>query len=192
MVGSGFGVIGNSNKSRSLMIQKVLFTLISVVLSGFFYHCGGLGSTTEEEKKEEPWIPLFLRHSWVRDWLLPAFSLIILFVWWKPNSNYGYLLSIPSYGLMGGALSTYWDKLTKLWRKNESEYWENWFLHGFFVGLSFFPFIFAGIKWYSVLINALVSGLLMMWISVRTRRVFVEEFGRGVVSAGTRLLLLIK
>jgi hypothetical protein len=174
------------------MFIKILLTLLSISLSGFFYRCGGLGSITEEEKKEEKWIPLFLRQSWIRDWVLPAFSLIILFTWWKPDSNYGYLLSIPSYGLMGGTLSTYWDKLTKLWRGDESEYWENWFLHGFFVGLSFFPFIFAGIAWYNVLINALFSGLLMMWISERTGKATLEEFGRGGISAGTRLLLLIK
>jgi hypothetical protein len=155
---------------------KIGLTLLCAVLSGFFYHCGGLG----KDKSEEGWIPLFLRQSWMRDWVIPAFSLVILFTWWKPNVWWGYLLSIPAYGIMGGALSTYWD-----WLCGE----DNFFIHGFFVGLSFFPFYWAGLHWYMILANAIVSGLLMWWLCVRTGKAWLEENGRGFIAAITRLLL---
>ncbi len=169
------------------MIIQVLVTLLSVGLSAFFYRCGGMS------KNEKSCIPSFLRRSWIRDWILPTFSLIILFTWWKPTNNLYYLLFMPTYILNGLALSTYWGFVNKwLGKDKKDKYWLNWLLHGFFVGLSFFPFIWSGIKWYSVLINALVSGLLMMWISERSSKVFTEESGRGGISAISRLALLIK
>lgn len=168
------------------MILKAILTLFSIAISGFLYRCGGM--SVDEVSK----IPKFLRKSWIRDWLIPAFSLIILFTWWKPNVWWGYLLILPTYILNGFALSSYWSWLTKLWRNTKTKYWENWLLHGFFIGLSFFLFIGVGLKWYSILVNALLSGLLMMWISERSGKVFTEEFGRGAISTATRLVLLIK
>ncbi len=158
------------------LLFKIGVTLILSILSGIFYKFGGTG------KEEKSWIPMFLRKSWLRDWVIPMFSLAILFIWWKPNIWWGYLLSIPVYVFMGAALSTYWDWVTGN---------DNFMLHGFFVGISFFPFYWVGMHWYAILINALVSGILMWWLCVRTGNVWKEEFGRGFISAITRLFLII-
>ncbi len=117
------------------MSGKILITLFAGCCSAVLYHAGGLGRDTKEEQEEDPWVPLWLRHSWVRDWICPLFSLIVLFTWWRPDTNQGYWLSIPSYVFMAGALSIYWKKLF-----GKISYW----VHGFFVGLSFFPFYWAG------------------------------------------------
>ena len=149
------------------MIIKILLTVIFSCLSGLFYRFGGM---------DKPF------KSWMRDWVVPIFSLGTLFILWQPNIWWGYLLSIPVYVLMALALSTYWD-----WLFNE----DNFFIHGFFVGVSFFPFCFVGLHWYAVLINAVISGLLMWWLCIRTGNVFKEEFGRGFIAAIIRVLLVL-
>jgi len=166
------------------MIIQILLTLVLSCLSGLFYRFGGMG------KEEQSWVPMFLRKSWIRDWVIPAFSLGVLFTWWKPSVWQGYLLSIPVYLLTGGALSTYWDWINKFFGDDEGEKWYNWLLHGFFVGLAFFPFYWAGIHWWAILSNAVVSGLLMMWISERSSNVWIEECGRGFIATITRIFLL--
>jgi len=166
----------------SLFLLKIVITLFVSSLSAICYHAGGLGKTTKEDKQEDPWIPLFMRESWIRDWLCPLFSSIVLFNWWQPNVWWGYLLAIPSYGLMGGALSTYWD-----WITGKDIFW----IHGFFVGLSFFPFYWAGMHWWAILINTVVSAILMGWLCARTKSATLEEMGRGFISAVTRILLVL-
>ena len=161
------------------MFIKTIITLIVSLLSAYFYHCGGLGKTTQVEKNEDKWVPLFLRRSWVRDWICPLFSLIILFTWWKPNIWWGYLLSIPVYGLMGIAFSTYWD-----WINGKDLFW----LHGLFIGLSFFPFYFVGMKLWTILASSIISAILMGWLCDRTNKSWLEECGRGFISAITRVI----
>ena len=165
-------------------MAKWAITLIASLASGYLYHAGGLSKGSED-----PWIPQFLRRSWVRDWLCPLFSLIVLFTWWRPEQAKFYLLASPSYILEAIAFSSYWSWLTCLWRGDKDKYWENWFLHGFFVGASFFPFCWAGIAWYWLLASSIVSGLLMMWISCRTGKSWLEECGRGFVAAGAKIIL---
>lgn len=166
-----------------IFLIKLCITLLVSLCSAFCYHAGGLGSTSNEEQNEDTWVPLFMRKSWVRDWLCPLFSLTVLFIWWQPNIWYGYLLSIPAYGLMGAALSTYWDFLF-----NNVD---NFFIHGFFVGLSFFPFYFVGMHWWAILINAIASAILMGWLCARTKSATLEEMGRGLISSITRALLVL-
>jgi hypothetical protein len=167
--------------------MKCFLTLVFIVLSGLFYRFGGIG------KEEQSWIPMFLRKSCLRDWILPLFSLGVLFTWWKPEYWQYYLLAIPSYLLNGFALSTYWGFLNKFLGKDKKDkFWWNWLLHGFFIGFSFFPFYWAGLTWYSIVLNSIISGGLMMWISERTNKVWIEECGRGVITTITRLILLIK
>lgn len=176
------------------MFIKTIITLIVSLLSAYFYHCGGLGKTTQVEKNEDKWVPLFLRMSWVRDWVCPLFSLIILFTWWKPNIWQGYLLSIPVYGLMGIAFSTYWDdsKNKFIDRINKVINWkypqDNFYLHGLFIGLSFFPFYFVGMKLWTILASSIISAILMGWLCDRTNKSWLEECGRGFISAITRVI----
>ena len=114
---------------------NIILTIFCALISSCLYRAGGLS-------KEQPyWIPVWMRKSWIRDWLCPFFCLLPLFIqtpsWWF----------IPAYGLMGGAFSTYWDWVYK----NRDNYW----LAGWGVGLSFFPLIFIDIDWQMFLIRAL-------------------------------------
>ncbi len=159
------------------MITKLIIALIASCLSGYFYHAGGLA-----KGKEDTWIPQFMRHSWVRDWICPLFSLIVLFTWWRPDTWQGYWLSIPSYILMAGALSTYWKKLF-----GKISYW----VHGLFVGLSFFPFYWAGMHWWAIAASGVITCLLMGWLCDRTTKATKEELGRGFIAAATKIILKI-
>ena len=162
----------------------LLLIVLSSLIAGILYHAGGLA-----EGNEDTWIPQFLRHSWVRDWLCPIFSLIVLFTQFHPHVWYQYLLGIPAWVLMAIATSSCWSWLTQLWRGNKNKYAENWFLHGFFIGLAFFPFCWIGLSIGWLLINAFVSGALCTWVSVRTGKSLTEEIGRGFVITITRLFL---
>ncbi len=164
------------------MIIKLSFSFVASCVCAYLYHAGGLGRASEEEKREDPWIPLFLRHSWVRDWICPLFSLIVLFTWWRPSAWWGYLLSLPSWILMAGALSTYWDFLFGK---------DNFYAHGFGVGLAFFLFYWAGMHWWAIVANSLANCVLMGWLCARTAKVTKEELGRGFIAAVMRVILKI-
>jgi hypothetical protein len=165
---------------------KIIIALILAFISGFLYRLGGMSQDCPPA-----WIPKAWRKRWVRAWLIPPFSLASLFLWWGPSGAWWMILlmSLLSWGLMGGFLTTYWDWLTKIWRKTEDEYWENWLLHGFFVGLgATLPFLWVGMAWWIILANCVVSGLLMMAISEFSGNVWVEEIGRGFVATITRII----
>lgn len=158
------------------MIVKSIITVLLSILAGFLYRFGGLG-------KEDPClVPKWLRHSWIRDWLIPSVSLATLFLWWKPTSQIGYLALIPAYGLLGGGFSTYWDWINKYFGDNEDEKWYNWLIHGFFVGIAFFPFCFVGLSFIELLIRSVICGILMAIVGILSDNVWIEEFGRGIIA----------
>lgn len=158
------------------MVIKIIISIISSILSSIAYRAGGMS------KEEKHWIPRFMRKSWVRDWLCPACGLGVLLAWWQPNSALGWIMILPYYVLSGLALSTYWDWLFG---------YDSFYLHGFMAGLAAFPLCWAGLHWWTILVNAIISGGLMGWLSVRTGNVNKEEYGRGAIFAITKLLLLI-
>jgi len=131
------------------------------VVSALLYRAGGQGKEPDARPK---WMPMWMRKSWVRDWLCPACVLIPLAIvkptWWM----------IPVYGLMGGALSTFWDFITGK---------DNFYLAGMGCGLSTFPLIFGGYPWWGVLIaTAALAGIWGLW-SEKQDIDWVEEMGRG-------------
>lgn len=159
------------------MILKILAILIFSALGGLLYHLGGMGA---DGAKKYPKVPAWLFNTKARDAGSSLCSTILLWIlvgwsWWL----------IPVFGLTWGGMSTYWKK-----KGHDAHTW-NWFLHGFMLGLAAFPMFWAGVHWYSILGRAVISGLLMMWISDRTGRVAVEEFGRGAIHAATMIFLLI-
>lgn len=151
--------------------------ILGALANGYFYHCGGLAQDDPADK----WIPKWLRHSWCRDWICPLFSLITLLLFWNNAEWWKLLIAfIASYGLMGGAFSTYWD-----WVFGGED---NYFAHGFFIGLSIFPFAIIGMSWWIVLIQTIfisvAMGLWSRWIS----KVSVEECGRGFFASFFRII----
>lgn len=148
------------------MIYLLLFT--HSIIAGILYRLGGAkGFNTKFRDFGIPLIilDLFWILGYKINWLL-IFSLILTFI----------------------ALTTYWDKLTKIWRHDESEYFENWFLHGFFIGLSLLPL--TSIFGYLIVIRAIVLGLLMAIWSNIINNDFWEEFGRGFLIIVTLKIII--
>ena len=149
---------------------------IAVILSALLYRFGGMS------KEEVSWVPIILRKSWIRDWVIPLVCYGYMLTLQHPFNLLGWLLLIPTIALTGGAISTYWDKLFGK---------DNFYAHGFMIGLAAFPLIWAGVAWWLILIRALAMGLGMglwcRWFS----NVWVEECGRGAFIAANLPLLVI-
>jgi len=151
----------------------MIFKILLAIVSSIFYRAGGMS------KEDKYFIPVWLRQGWVRDWLCPICTLIaliikhphLLFSWW----------TFLAYGLLGGALTTYWDEVP--FNKGQDNFW----MAGFFVGLALFPLAFAGISIWYILIRAAVMGVLWGGCNriVNNNKVkhsdYVEEHFRGFV-----------
>lgn len=135
-------------------------TLSCSLVTSILYHAGGL---SQEEKY---WIPSWLRHSWVRDWLCPLFCLLPFFI------HHPSWLFIPAYGLMGAAFSTYWDKLFKN---------DNFWFAGFMVGMAALPLVFCGLPWWMFIIRSLAIGIWWGFWSEVIGNDHLEEHGRGLI-----------
>lgn len=90
------------------------------------------------------------------------------------------LLTIP---LTIASISTYWDFILRE---------DNFYAHGFFIGLSAFPLVFSTIPLWLILLRAVVLALFMgLWCKFWTWDI-AEETGRGAVIPLSLLLLTIK
>lgn len=137
----------------------IILTIVCAVISSILYRAGGLS------KEQKYWIPVWMRHSWVRDWFCPFFCLLPLFI------QHPSWLFIPAYGLMGAAFTTYWDSVYK----NKDNFW----LAGFGVGLAAFPLIFCGFAWHMLLLRAVLLAVTWgFWCAIFGND-HVEEHGRG-------------
>lgn len=152
--------------------MNIILTALLVALSGLFYRFGGMSN-------DEPpaWIPKWIRIR--RVWICPIFGFGSLLLWWQPTTLLGWLMFIPAYGLSGGALSTYWDELFG---------YDNFYMHGFMCGLASFPLIWAGLAWWMVLAGAVFGGLAMGLLCQFTKNVWVEECGRGIIFALSKII----
>jgi len=149
-------------------------------LSAILYRAGGMG---QEDTARPKWIPKWLRHSWIRDWLIPPLSITGLLLFWHEAPPLHLLIaSICTWGAMGAALSTYWDWVP--FNKGKDNFW----MHGFFVGISTLPFFFFGYAWWAVLSQALISAVGMGLISTMSDVDYVEEFGRGFFATIVRFV----
>lgn len=155
----------------------IIATILATVISALCYRFGGCSK--EEGKQKYPWVPSMAFKSWVRDWIIPLVITGWMLLCYPGVPWWAYLVSIA---LMGGALSTYWDRLFGF---------DNFWFHGFMFGAAKLMFaIFSGM-WLGFGIHCLVSALAMGSISVSSRDVDVEEFGRGAVTGIALPLLMI-
>ena len=140
---------------------------LGALVSSVLYRAGGLS-------REQPyWIPVWMRRSWVRDWLCPIACLYPLYT---SNSSWLFFLS---YGLMGAAFTTYWK------RKGEANYW----LAGFFVGIAAMPLIFCGFSLWTLFLRALFIAISWgAWCEVFGND-HAEEHGRGFFVGISSLLI---
>jgi hypothetical protein len=146
-----------------------LIFILSLICS-IFYRAGGLDKTTPH------WIPVWIRQSWVRDWLCPACCLIPSVIihpsWWI----------LLAYAALGGALSTYWDFLFKK---------DNFWFSGFMCGVAAFPLLFIPFLWWPLVLRSVVIALLWgSWCKIFSND-HVEEYGRGFLLSITSLFFLI-
>lgn len=149
------------------MIFKIILILLLSLLSGLFYHISGLGV---DGKKKYPKLPIWLfARQWRRSGCMLLDTISIL-IWWQPNILYGWYLLILSMGLTYGAITTYWDTLFGF---------DNHWFHGFGIGLSRIPLIWAGKIWWTILVRAIVLAILMGWVSAASKKDWKEEIGRG-------------
>ena len=131
----------------------IAILLLSTV-SSIAYRAGGL------DKDTKYWIPVWLRHSWVRDWLCPLCfgalfipNLVASFSWFHLGMFLCY------YGFCGISLSTYYDELFG---------YDNLWFSGFTVGMAGL-FLWWAFPWYYLLARAIllavIWGGLNVWIN---------------------------
>jgi hypothetical protein len=172
------------NFSRAIFFLGVQMNLILIWLllscsSGILYRAGGMDKGNLARPK---WIPVWLRQSWIRDWLIPLVSLGLMLTLWQPNNALGWISLLPCIALNGAALSTYWDWLFG---------YDNFYFHGFGCGLALLPLIFAGLAWQWILVRAIVLGLSMGLWSFIVGNDEIEEYGRGLLHTLTIPIILI-
>ena len=154
------------------MITIIL--LVGMILSAILYRLGGAGKTGDCFD--------FARRSWVRDWLIPPVMLTCLALTTQFHLIYIYVYLLV-WGLMGAALSTYYDPIFK---------YDSMYAHGFGIGLSTLPLIFAGVHWYSITIYMVALSLFMGLISHKTKLVPKwKELIRGALIVTLLPLLFI-
>ncbi len=149
------------------------------ILSMLAYRAGGMGVEPETNPK---WIPKWMRHSWVRDWLCPLFVLGCFYIFASPLSSLGWAGLLISYGLLGGALTTYFDKWFGF---------DNFWFSGFMCGLAAIPLMLCGISLWLILTRAMVLAICWgAWCAIFGKDT-TEEYGRGGFLVATLPLLLI-
>jgi hypothetical protein len=141
---------------------KAIGLLILSALSAILYRLGGIGKPFK---------------TWMRDWIVPLCCYGALLLFWQPSVWWGWLLLVLSVLPTGGALTTYWDWLFKK---------DNFYMHGFMIGLGAFPLCFAGINWIMMLARAVLlavfMGQLNYWVNKKQIKHsdWIEELGRGL------------
>lgn len=150
--------------------MKWLIVILLTIVSGILYRLGGWEKGNTK----------------IRDLGCPSVTLLTIFL----LGLYGNLaITTLSYFItflfMFGALTTYWDFVP--FNKGK----DNFYMHGFFVGLSTIPCMLLGIHLYSVLIYSVSLAVLMgLWCKLWTNDI-VEEVGRGALIILTLPLLLL-
>ena len=159
-----------------------IWLIMLSVVSGCLYRMGGCGPA--DLQSEWAWVPAPIRNfPKKRDILanlvtLGAAGLVgISGPWWA------WLLS---FGIMWGALSTYHDEMFYNWMKPKDNFW----LHGFFIGLAMLPLAFFGDP-LSLGIRVLAVAILMgVWSKINGNAT-IEELGRGFIMPITFGLVIL-
>jgi hypothetical protein len=152
--------------------MRTIVLLIGTAIASCLYRAGGAAKTGD--------IFDFARRSWVRDWLIPPVALTVLWLLGVPFLWWVFLLI---WGLMGAALSTYFDTIFGF---------DSMYAHGAGIGLATLPLLWVGIHWYSILAYALVLSLSMGLISHKTKlNAVAKELCRGALIIVLLPILLI-
>lgn len=138
---------------------NILLTLLISLASATMYRMGGSGRYPRQ----------------VRVVGVPCLTALLAFLtgvhsWWV-------LLSIP---ITIGAISTYWDFLYPK-EKNFDNFW----LHGFFIGLAAFPIAIATGHWWMFAVRCVLLAVIIGSWSAIWKWDVAEEAGRGFAIPAT-------
>lgn len=148
------------------MIWLIPLAIISAILC----RAGGM------DKETKHWIPVWMRQSWVRDWLCP----MCIYILYIPNSLFQLGFWLLAYGATGGMLTTYWDWLFK---------YDNFWFSGFMVGIAGLFLVALGLSWQLLLLRAFILAISWGLWCLLNGNDFVEEYGRGALLVLTTAVL---
>lgn len=131
---------------------KFLCLLLASSLSGVLYRLGGKGKPYNTK---------------YRDLGCPTIAIALI---WLLTGKFS-ITYVISFGLMFGALTTYWDKLFG---------YDNFWFHGFMCGLAGIPLIWCGVPIWIVISRIVICSVGMGLVSKFIGNDVLEEFGRGV------------
>jgi hypothetical protein len=161
------------------MLLIIILSLIGAIL----YRAGGMSSAVDSQPT---WIPTWLRHGWVRDWIIPIVLCLGMPLICIPEALLDVFIVLLMIILIGLSLSTYWGFLFKK---------DNFYFHGLFVGFSAIPLVYFEYELYTIIIRAMVLslsfGLLNKYANkykLKYRDV-VEDTFRGAAIISSLLLL---
>lgn len=148
------------------MILKIILTLIASIVSGVLGRMGGAAGY----------------NTLYRDVGCSVICCLVIGLW----GGFHWTL-IFVFGLMWGALSTYFKK------KGTNSKWYNWLLVGLAFSLSCLPYIGAQNLWLGFGLRSLVLPLLVMGWCLIINNAVVEEFGRyALLILSIPLLFILK
>lgn len=147
--------------------MQAIIWLAAALICAVLYRLGGIGKPFNTK---------------VRDLGCPAIFTAYLLIIWRPESALGWVMLIPAFGLMFGALTTYWDFITGN---------DNFWLHGFAIGLATFPLFWAGIHWWAIASYSLALAVGMGAWSKAIGWDTLEEGGRGFLICACAPILII-
>lgn len=149
------------------------WTIFMSCCSAIFYRYGGMSS------KEAG----FKVNTKIRDLGVPAISLIWMFIY---APAFPWYIHFISFGLLFGSLTTYYDSLFGH---------DNFWFHGFMIGLAYLPYAISTGDWVSLIIRAVILSVVMGGLNYIVNklmlpfRAWIEELTRGAVIILTLLLM---
>lgn len=158
----------------------VIYILLLALVSALFYRLGGWGGPGRDLF---PTLPRWFFNTKARDIGCPLVALGALFVmgvanvvpWW---------INLISFGLMFGALTTYWDSVP--WNKGK----DNFYMHGAGIACAYLPYI-VGMGPSGPLIRVAVLTVGIGLWSHLIGKDWLEEGGRGFLIIATLPLMWI-
>jgi len=152
-------------------MRWVLLILLSITCA-ILYRLGGASKQARE--KEFPWLPFKpwkSRDVWSNACVIAGLYVVgINAPWWAV---------FVSFGLMWGALSTYWDEVFE---------YDNHYAHGFGIGLAMAPVMFFDEPVALGIRVILITILMGVWSKLLGNATW-EELGRGFVMPLTLALV---
>jgi len=142
----------------------ILKTIIAAIINAILYRLGGIGKPFDTK---------------YRDLGCPLVTFIWMLLYYQSAPWWVHFIS---FGLMFGALTTYWDRIFKE---------DNFYFHGFMVALAYLPYAIITGLWIGFLIRCVAVSVFMgLWCRYFSND-WIEEFGRGGITGASLPLLLI-